>query len=85
VTIANDDDLSISYSGIRPTVSEAGDLNHDGYADIVIGLGASSNPNGAQERERLCHLWNARRYSGWGLAGGYRWDERFKISGHDEG
>jgi Ca2+-binding RTX toxin-like protein len=46
VTIVNDDDTSIDYSGIRPTVSAADDLNGDGYADFVIGLESSSNPNG---------------------------------------
>jgi hypothetical protein len=48
VTIVNDDDTSVSYSGYRPTVSAAGDLNHDGYADFVIGLPSSSNPNGSE-------------------------------------
>ncbi len=47
-TIVNDDDVSVSYSGFRPTVSAAGDINHDGYADFVIGLPVSSNPNGVQ-------------------------------------
>jgi Ca2+-binding RTX toxin-like protein len=46
VTIVNDDDVSIKWSGIRPTVSEAGDLNNDGYADFVFGLQSSSNQNG---------------------------------------
>jgi Ca2+-binding RTX toxin-like protein len=46
IIIVNDDDRSLSYSGIRPTVSEAGDLNNDGYADVVIGLEASGNAHG---------------------------------------
>jgi Ca2+-binding RTX toxin-like protein len=46
VTIVNDDDVSINWSGARPTVSNAGDLNNDGYADFVFGLPSSSNQNG---------------------------------------
>jgi hypothetical protein len=48
VTIVNDDDVSFDWTGILPTVSNAGDLNHDGYDDFVIGLPVTANANGAK-------------------------------------